>query len=83
MVSSGRHTDRAALVWKLSVSTETAEIDVVYHLGAGELPGAAEREPFLWIFLLLAVSDDLAKQAVSGPGARSPRRGLLGSPCFP
>jgi hypothetical protein len=51
-------------VWKLFGLDETAEIDVVRHLRAGELPGVAERQPFLWIFLLPAISDDLAKQAV-------------------
>ena len=41
-----------------------AEMDVVDHLRPRELPGVAERQPFLRIFLLPAVPDDLAKQSV-------------------
>ena len=43
---------------------EAAEMNVVDHLRPGELPGVAERQPLLRIFLLPAVLDDLAKQPV-------------------
>ena len=41
-----------------------AELDVVDHFRPRELPRVAERQPFLRIFLLPAVADDLAEQAV-------------------
>ena len=53
---------RAAGSW--IVSTRAAEVDVVDHLGPLELPRVAERQPVLRIFLLPAVLDDLAEQAV-------------------
>ncbi len=42
----------------------SAEVNVVDDLGPRELPGIAERQPVLRIFLLPAVLDDLAKQSV-------------------
>ena len=41
-----------------------AEVDVVDHLGPGELPWVAEGQPVLGIFLLPAVLDDLPEQSV-------------------
>jgi len=39
------------------------EVDVVYHLAARKFPGVAEGEPFVGIFLLTAIGDDLPEQS--------------------
>ncbi len=41
----------------------TAEMNLVNHFGPLEFPGIAEAQPFIWIFLLPALRDDLAEQA--------------------
>src|SRR5262249_53337003 len=42
----------------------TAEMDIVDHFRPGELPWIAEGQPFLRVFLLPAIPDDLAEQSV-------------------
>jgi hypothetical protein len=41
-----------------------AEVDIVDHFRPGELPRIPARQPFLGVFLLPTVPDDLAKQSV-------------------
>src|SRR5258708_12018691 len=41
-----------------------AEVDIVDHFRPSELPRIAEGQPFVGVFLLPTVPDDLAKQAV-------------------
>ncbi len=47
----------------VDVVDEAAEMDVVYHLGALEFPGVAKTQPFVRVFVLPALRDDLAEQA--------------------
>ncbi|MEY9880360.1 hypothetical protein ABIA43_001894 [Bradyrhizobium sp. USDA 328] len=59
-----RMPDRAVAALVLDMLDAAAEIDVVDHLGPLQFPGVAEAQPFIGIFLLPALIDDLAEQAV-------------------
>src|SRR5579871_3852348 len=59
----GRMPDRAIAALVVDMFDTAAEVHVVDHLRPLEFPGVAEAQPFVRIFLLPAVGDDLAKQA--------------------
>jgi len=79
MVSSGCQTVRATPPRPDDAVDAAAEPDVVGDLGPFELPRVAERQPFLRVFELPAVADDLAKQPVvvadAVPVGRDAQRG--------
>ena len=56
----------------------TAEVDVVDHFRPSELPWIAEGQPFLRVFLLPTVPDDLAEQSVIVANAVAVRRNSEG-----
>jgi len=58
-----RMPDRAIAPLGFGMFDAAAEMDVVDHLRPLEFPGVAAGEPFVGIFLLPAVLDDLAEQA--------------------
>src|SRR5262249_19189438 len=61
----GRMPDRAYDAGRRNRHLDpTAEVDIVDHFRPGELPRIPEGQPFLRIFLLPTVPDDLAKQSV-------------------
>ena len=58
-----RMPDRAVAALVLDMLDAAAEMYVIDHFRPLEFPGIAEAEPFVRIFLLPAVRDDLAEQA--------------------
>jgi hypothetical protein len=58
-----RMPDRVVAAFLLHMLDTAAEMDVVDHLRPLEFPGVAEAQPFVRIFLLPALIDDLAEQA--------------------
>ena len=64
MVSSGSQMCARRAPGIVDGLDPAAEMDVVDDLRPRELPGIAERQPVLGIFLLPAVLDDLPEQAV-------------------
>ncbi len=60
----GRMPDRAVAALVVDMLDAAAEIDVVDHFRPLQFPGIAKAEPFVRIFLLPALVDDLAEQAV-------------------
>ena len=60
----GRMPDRAVAALVVDMLDAAAEMDVIDHLGPLQFPGIAEAQPFVRIFLLPALIDDLAEQAV-------------------
>jgi hypothetical protein len=60
----GRMPDRAVAALVVDMLDAAAEIDVIDHFRPLQFPGVAEAEPFVRIFLLPALIDDLAEQAV-------------------
>ena len=60
----GRMPDRAVAALVVDMLDAAAEMDVVDHFRPLQFPGIAEAEPFVGIFLLPALIDDLAEQAV-------------------
>src|SRR5581483_2358239 len=56
--------DRAVAPLVVDMLDAAAEMDVIDHLRPLQLPGIAEGQPFVGIFLLPAILDDLAEQAV-------------------
>ena len=55
--------DRAVAALVVDMLDVAAEMHVIDHLRPLEFPGVAEAEPFVGIFLLPALRDDLAEQA--------------------
>ncbi|MGY4432985.1 hypothetical protein ACVWWO_005462 [Bradyrhizobium sp. F1.13.1] len=60
----GRMPDRAIPALVFDVLDTAAEANVIDHFGPLQFPGVAEAEPFVRVFLLPALIDDLAEQAV-------------------
>jgi hypothetical protein len=58
-----RIPDRAVAAFLFDVFDAAAEMHVVDHLRPLEFPGVAEAQPFVGIFVLPALRDDLAEQA--------------------
>ncbi|MGY3455157.1 hypothetical protein ACVWW5_000607 [Bradyrhizobium sp. LM3.4] len=56
--------DRAVAALVVDMLDAAAEIDVIDHFRPLQFPGVAEAEPFVRIFLLPTLIDDLAEQAV-------------------
>src|SRR6202035_2805278 len=55
--------DRAVASFHLDVFDAAPEMHEIDHLRPLEFPGVAEAQPFVGIFLLPALRDDLAEQA--------------------
>ena len=55
--------DSAAAALVIDMLDAAAEMDVIDHFGPLQFPGVAEAQPFVGIFLLPALVDDLAEQA--------------------
>ena len=61
--------DRAAAALVVDMFDAAAEMDVIDHFGPLQFPGVAEAQPFVGIFLLPTLVDDLAEQAEIIPDA--------------
>ena len=77
-----RAPGRAIASLLIDMFDAAAEIDLIDHFGALEFPGVAEAQPFVGIFVLPALRDDLAEQteiitnAVADGGDRQRRHAL-------
>src|ERR1700756_155022 len=69
-----RMPDRAVASPVVDMLDAAAEMHMIDHFRALEFPGVAEAQPFIGIFLLPAMIDDLAEQAEIVTDAVTDRR---------